>query len=485
MPSLLLNNRIVYLGMPISAGVTELIVSELLYLQYDSNSKPIIMYINSPGTTTEDGQPVGFETEAFAVADTMDYVSAPIHTVLVGKAYGLAAMLLACGEPGQRSALPYGTVMLHQPRGRQAQGQASDIAIQATEILGNRRTALEITSIATGVSIDKLREDTNRCLYLDAQQALDYGIVDKIVTKSDKVRRDDRAHAHAHALSLSRTHRTRQNTHRRTCAPRRQTRVVARALPSPAAPLHPRALRRRPRPQRSLAERRARCVGLSLSAGRAPPPSRMTSAASRAASARAAGGGARPSPSEEAADLQELAGFRKEPALSPLSHRRVDRGYVRFEVGASSSDSLSSLRRLARLVATRLCMCAIPVPVAPPLWCARADGARGERCRIWGRAAGARGRFAPRSGREVFGARASEMACRGRANICRVSCTFVVLFAYRRAALSDAAARPAARQRHKTSERKEMSVRSNIYDVAWRGTSLYSTNDYAFGRLDA
>jgi len=186
MPSLLLNNRIVYLGMPISAGVTELIVSELLYLQYDSNSKPIIMYINSPGTTTEDGQPVGFETEAFAVADTMDYVSAPIHTVLVGKAYGLAAMLLACGEPGQRSALPYGTVMLHQPRGRQAQGQASDIAIQATEILGNRRTALEITSIATGVSIDKLREDTNRCLYLDAQQALDYGIVDKIVTKSDK-----------------------------------------------------------------------------------------------------------------------------------------------------------------------------------------------------------------------------------------------------------------------------------------------------------
>merc|ERR1719440_2476714 len=131
MPSLLLNNRIVYLGMPINAAVSELIVSELLYLQYDSPAKPILMYINSPGTTTDDGQPVGFETEAFAIADTMAYVEAPIKTVLVGKAYGLSAMLLACGEKGERTTLPYGTVMLHQPRGLQAQGQASDIAIKA------------------------------------------------------------------------------------------------------------------------------------------------------------------------------------------------------------------------------------------------------------------------------------------------------------------------------------------------------------------
>ena len=186
MPSLLLNNRIVYLGMPINAAVTELIISELLFLQYDSPAKPIIMYINSPGTTTEDGLPVGFETEAFAIADTMQYVEAPIRTVLVGKAYGLAAMLLACGEKGQRSALPYGTVMLHQPRGQQAQGQASDIAIKAKEVLLNRQMALEITSQATGVPMDKLRADTDRCLYLDAEGAKEYGIIDKIVTKAEQ-----------------------------------------------------------------------------------------------------------------------------------------------------------------------------------------------------------------------------------------------------------------------------------------------------------
>jgi len=183
MPSLLLNNRIVYLGMPINSAVTELVISELLYLQYDSQTKPIIMYINSPGTTTEEGQPVGFETEAFAISDTMNYVTAPIRTVCVGKAYGLAAMLLASGEKGLRSSLPYGTIMLHQPRGQQAQGQASDIALKAREVLLNRNMALDVMSQATGVSIDKLAEDTNRCKYMDAEAALAYGIIDQVVTK--------------------------------------------------------------------------------------------------------------------------------------------------------------------------------------------------------------------------------------------------------------------------------------------------------------
>lgn len=187
MPSLMLNNRIVYLGMPINAAVSELIVGELLYLQYDSSEKPVLMYINSPGTTTEDGLPVGFETEAFAIADTMAYIRPPIHTVCVGKAYGLAAMLLASGEKGFRSALQYTSVMLHQPRGQQAQGQASDIAIKAREVLLNRQVALEMMASATGQPIEKLTADTNRCLYLDAQQAVDYGIVDKIISKSDKV----------------------------------------------------------------------------------------------------------------------------------------------------------------------------------------------------------------------------------------------------------------------------------------------------------
>lgn len=186
MPSLLLNNRIVYLGMPISAAVTELIIGEFLFLQYDNVMDPVLMYINSPGTTTEDGLPVGFESEAFAIYDTMNYCAAPVHTVLVGKAYGLAAMLLAAGVKGKRTALACGTVMLHQPRGQQAQGQASDIAIKAREVLNNRQTSLKIMAKEMGVSIEQLQADTNRCLYLDAQGAVDYGIVDSIQSKSDR-----------------------------------------------------------------------------------------------------------------------------------------------------------------------------------------------------------------------------------------------------------------------------------------------------------
>jgi len=172
--------------MPITNQVAELVISELLFLQYESQTKDITMYINSPGTTMDDGRPVGFETEAFAIADTMNYVAAPIKTVLVGKAYGLSAMLLAMGAKGERTTLPFGTVMLHQPRGQQAQGQASDIALKAREVLLNRQMALDMMSTATGQPLDKLATDTNRCLYLDAQGALDYGVVDKIVTKVEK-----------------------------------------------------------------------------------------------------------------------------------------------------------------------------------------------------------------------------------------------------------------------------------------------------------
>jgi len=186
MPSLLLNNRIVYLGSPLVPQVSQLIIAELLFLQYESQEKPVLMYINSPGTTTSDGQPVAFETEAFAIVDTMNYATSPIHTVLVGKAYGLSAMLLASGEKGERSSLPYGTVMLNQPRSG-AQGQASDIALKAREVLDNRRVALEIMSTATGVSMAQLSEDTNRVKYMDAEQAKAYGIIDKIVQKTANI----------------------------------------------------------------------------------------------------------------------------------------------------------------------------------------------------------------------------------------------------------------------------------------------------------
>eukprot|EP01083_Nonionella_stella_P022446 62071_1 len=132
LPSLLLHNRIVYIGMPLVPAVTELIIAELLYLNYESTTDPITMYINSSGTTTAQGQQVGFETEAFAIADVMKYVRPPVHTVALGQAFGAAAMLLSQGKRGKRSALPNATIMLNQPRS-QSQGQATDIAIKARE----------------------------------------------------------------------------------------------------------------------------------------------------------------------------------------------------------------------------------------------------------------------------------------------------------------------------------------------------------------
>ncbi|CAM9221304.1 unnamed protein product, partial [Ectocarpus fasciculatus] len=133
LPSLLLHNRIVYLGMPLVPAVTELIIAELLYLNYESASKPVYMYINTPGTSTPDGRAIGFETEAFAISDCMNYIKPPVYTIGVGQAFGLGAMLLASGEKGHRSALPNASIMLHQPRSM-ARGQASDIAIKAKEV---------------------------------------------------------------------------------------------------------------------------------------------------------------------------------------------------------------------------------------------------------------------------------------------------------------------------------------------------------------
>ena len=133
LPSLLLHNRIVYLGMPLVPAVTELIIAELLYLNFESSTKPIYMYINTPGTSTPDGRSVGFETEAFAIADCMRYVKPPVYTIAVGQAFGTGAMLLSQGAKGNRAALPNASIMLHQPRS-QARGQASDIAIKAREV---------------------------------------------------------------------------------------------------------------------------------------------------------------------------------------------------------------------------------------------------------------------------------------------------------------------------------------------------------------
>lgn len=179
LPSLLLHNRIIYLGAPLQASVTELIVAQLLYLNYENPSKEVYMYINSVGTG---GQ--SFETEAFAISDTMNYVSPELETICLGTAFGTAAMLLANGAKGKRACLPNSTIMLAQPRSG-ARGQASDIAIQAREVLRSRQTILGMLSEKTGQPIEKLQRDSSRTKYLNADDALAYGIVDKILKSED------------------------------------------------------------------------------------------------------------------------------------------------------------------------------------------------------------------------------------------------------------------------------------------------------------
>lgn len=127
---------------------------------------------------------MGFETEAFAIADTMGYVKMPVHTICVGQAFGMAAMLLASGEKGHRSALPNATIMLHQPRGS-ARGQASDIAIKAREVLYNRKQAFGIIAEASGQTLSKVEKDATRTKYLSPDDAVEYGIIDKVL-KSEK-----------------------------------------------------------------------------------------------------------------------------------------------------------------------------------------------------------------------------------------------------------------------------------------------------------
>ncbi|CAM9479253.1 unnamed protein product [Chrysoparadoxa australica] len=184
LPSLLLHNRIVYLGMPLVPAVTELIVAELLYLNYESSSK-VMMYVNTPGTSTPDGRSLGFETEAFAIADCMKYVKPPVYTVGVGQAFGLGAMLLASGDKGNRAALPNASIMLHQPRS-QARGQASDIAIKAKEVLANRKIATDMLAKACGKTFDEVERDSSRTFYMSPDEAVDYGLIDKVFKNSKK-----------------------------------------------------------------------------------------------------------------------------------------------------------------------------------------------------------------------------------------------------------------------------------------------------------
>ncbi|MBW4490809.1 MAG: ATP-dependent Clp protease proteolytic subunit [Trichocoleus desertorum ATA4-8-CV12] len=184
LPSLLLKERIVYLGMPLVPAVTELIIAELLYLQYEDPEKPIKIYINSTGTSSYNGEPIGFETEAFAICDTMKYIKPPIHTICLGSAMGMAAMLLSAGTKGCRASLPNATIVLHQPKSY-ARGQATDIQIRAQEVLANKRTMVDILSENTGQSHEKITKDMDRIFYITPQEAVPYGLIDRVLEKED------------------------------------------------------------------------------------------------------------------------------------------------------------------------------------------------------------------------------------------------------------------------------------------------------------
>lgn len=184
LPSLLLKERIVYLGMPLVPAVTELIVAELLYLQSDDPEKPIKIYINSTGTSGYSGDPIGFETEAFAIYDTIKYIKPTIFTICIGSAMGMAAMLLSAGTKGCRASLPNSSIILHQPKSY-AQGQATDIQIRAREVLANKATMLDILSETTGQPTARIEKDMDRSFYMTPHQAKEYGLIDRVFEKEE------------------------------------------------------------------------------------------------------------------------------------------------------------------------------------------------------------------------------------------------------------------------------------------------------------
>lgn len=188
--SLMLKERIVYLGLPLFSSdevkrnvgidVTQLIIAQLLYLQFDNPEKPIYFYINSTGTSWYTGDAIGFETEAFAICDTMSYVKPPIHTICIGQAMGTAAMILSAGTKGYRASLPHATIVLNQAK-TGARGQATDISIRAKEVLVNKTTFLNILSKNTGQSVEKIAKDTDRMLYMTPEIAKEYGLIDQVL----------------------------------------------------------------------------------------------------------------------------------------------------------------------------------------------------------------------------------------------------------------------------------------------------------------
>ncbi len=165
--------RILFLGQEVNDGIANSLVAQMLYLDSDDNSKPIYLYINSPG---------GSVTAGLAIYDTIKYVKSDVVTICVGLAASMGAFLLAAGTKGKRVALPHSRIMIHQPLGGTSQRQASDIEIEAKEILRIKDMLNMSMADMTGKSFEKIEKDTDRDYFLSAEEAKNYGLIDRVIT---------------------------------------------------------------------------------------------------------------------------------------------------------------------------------------------------------------------------------------------------------------------------------------------------------------
>ena len=175
--SRLLKDRIIFIGTPIDDYVANLVIAQLLFLEAEDPDKDIHLYLNSPG---------GLVTAGLAIYDTMEYIKSNISTLCLGQASSMAALLLAAGTKGMRYALPHSRILIHQPLGG-VQGQATDVGIQAREILRIREELNQVLVDHTGQPYDKIEKDTDRDFYMTGEQAKNYGIVDFVISKREEI----------------------------------------------------------------------------------------------------------------------------------------------------------------------------------------------------------------------------------------------------------------------------------------------------------
>ncbi len=171
--SRLLKDRIIFIGQEIEDSLANIVIAQLLFLESEDPEKDVFLYINSPG---------GVISSGLAIYDTMQYIKCPVSTICAGQAASMAAVLLAGGEKGKRTSLPNSRIMIHQPLGG-ARGQATDIEIQTKEILRMRELINGILVKHTGQPVDRIERDTDRDFFMSPQEAVEYGLVDKVIDK--------------------------------------------------------------------------------------------------------------------------------------------------------------------------------------------------------------------------------------------------------------------------------------------------------------